>query len=98
MIDGVVLLTQQYYKSYRLREMQIEKLRGIQISRAKVPFTLEGGRFKAFSRLMHHFGSDSKTFVPIPHNNEYYSTGNIEIDKRLNGGFRLGSVIVDSHK
>lgn len=93
MIDGVVLLTQQYYKSYRLREMQIEKLRGIQISRAKVPFTLEGGRFKAFSRLMHHFGSDSNTFVPIPHNNEYYSTGNIELDKRLNGGFRRGSVI-----
>ena len=27
MIDGVVLLTQEYYKSYRLREMQIEKLR-----------------------------------------------------------------------
>lgn len=93
MIDGVVLLTQEYYKSYRLREMQIEKLRGIQIARAKIPFTLEGGRFKAFSRLTHYFGSDTSAFVPIPHNKEYYSTGNVELDKRLNGGFRRGSVI-----
>jgi GvpD gas vesicle protein len=94
MIDGVVLLTQEYYKSYRLREMQIEKLRGIQISRAKIPFTLEGGRFKAFSRLTHSFSSNIRsTFASISHNKEYYSTGNTSLDKRLNGGFRRGSVI-----
>jgi KaiC/GvpD/RAD55 family RecA-like ATPase len=55
LVDGVVLLTQDFYGSYRLREMQIEKLKGTHVTRAKVPFSLQGGRFMTFSRLSQPF-------------------------------------------
>jgi KaiC/GvpD/RAD55 family RecA-like ATPase len=94
LVDGVVVLIQDFYKSYRLREMQIEKLKGTHISKARVPFTLEGGRFTTFFGLSHKLSIDKpKFFVPIPHRNGSFSTGSAELDHRLNGGFRNGAVI-----
>ncbi|MDP9287581.1 MAG: hypothetical protein M3P08_05215 [Thermoproteota archaeon] len=94
LVDGVILLTQLFYKSYRLREMEIQKLKGTHISRAKVPFTLEGGRFRTFSKLSHKISVDgAKHFVAVTHKAGYYSTGSIALDQRLNGGFKRGSII-----
>lgn len=94
LVDGVILLTQDFYKSYRLREMRVEKLKGTHISRARVPFTLEGGRFRTFSSLSHKVAIDkAKNFAPIPHGEGFYSTGNMDLDDRLNGGFKRGSII-----
>ncbi|NOJ29790.1 MAG: hypothetical protein DA328_06450, partial [Nitrososphaeraceae archaeon] len=72
-----------------------EKLKGTHISRAKIPFTLEDGRFKTFTRLSHKISHNNlKPFIPVIDNNEfYYSSGNIKLDKKLNGGFRKGSII-----
>lgn len=93
LVDGVVLLTQSFYKSYRLREMQLEKLKGTHISRAKVPFTLAGGRFRTFSSLSHKITDSVKKFSPIQHNRTSFSSGNAELDEKLHGGFKRGSVI-----
>jgi hypothetical protein len=94
LVDGVILLTQDFYKSYRLREMRVEKLKGTHISRARVPFTLEGGRFRTFSSLSHKVAIDkAKDFTPISHRDGFYSTGNMDLDDRLNGGFKRGSII-----
>ncbi len=94
-VDGVIKLVHNFYKSYRLREMEIEKLKGTHISRAKIPFTLEEGRFKTFTRLSHKISyKNPKLFVPILDSNKsYHSSGNIKLDKKLNGGFRKGSII-----
>jgi hypothetical protein len=93
LVDGVVLLTQSFYKSYRLREMQLEKLKGTHISRAKVPFTLVGGRFRTFSTLSHKITSLAKKFSPIQHNRTSFSSGNAQLDEKLRGGFKRGSII-----
>jgi KaiC/GvpD/RAD55 family RecA-like ATPase len=93
LVDGVVLLTQSFYKSYRLREMQLEKLKGTHISRAKVPFTLAGGRFRTFSRLSHKIADSPEKFSPIQHNRTSFSSGNAELDEKLRGGFKRGSII-----
>ena len=94
LVDGVIVLNQNFYRSYRLREMQIEKLKGTHISRAKVPFTLEGGRFRTFSGLsQRHLVDKTNNFVPTSHSNGYFSTGSPELDHKLNGGFKKGTVI-----
>ena len=94
LVDGVIVLNQNFYRSYRLREMQIEKLKGTHISRAKVPFTLEGGRFRTFSGLSQkHLVNKTNNFIPTFHSNGFYSTGSPELDHRLNGGFKKGTVI-----
>jgi hypothetical protein len=94
LVDGVIVLNQDFYRSYRLREMQIEKLKGTHISRAKVPFTLEGGRFRTFSGLsQRHLIDRTINFVPTYHSNGFFSTGSAELDHKLNGGFKKGTVI-----
>ena len=93
LVDGVVLLAQSFYKSYRLREMQLEKLKGTHISRAKVPFTLAGGRFRTFQKLSHKIADSMKKFDPIQHSKTSFSSGNAELDEKLRGGFRRGSII-----
>ena len=94
LVDGVIVLNQNFYGSYRLREMQIEKLKGTHISKAKVPFTLEGGRFRTFSGLSQRLlVNKTSNFVPISHTNQFFSTGSPELDHKLNGGFKRGTVI-----
>lgn len=92
-VDGIIFLEQTFYKSYRLREMSIEKLKGTYTRRPKIPFTLEGGRFKTFSPLSHNIPNYSKPFETIMHTPTHYSSGNPELDKRLNGGYKRGSIV-----
>jgi KaiC/GvpD/RAD55 family RecA-like ATPase len=94
LVDGVVVLNQDFYKSYRLREMQIEKLKGTHIARAKVPFTLEGGRFRTFSGLSQRYLiNKANNFTPISHSEGFFSTGSPQLDHKLHGGFKRGTVI-----
>jgi KaiC/GvpD/RAD55 family RecA-like ATPase len=93
LVDGVVFLTQSFYKSYRLREMQLEKLKGTHIFRARVPFTLAGGRFRTFSSLSHKINDSVKKFTPILSNRTSFSSGNAELDEKLHGGFKRGTII-----
>lgn len=93
LVDGVVSLSQKFYKSYRLREMDVEKLRGTHISKAKVAFTLQGGRFRIFSKLSHKMAVSPEKFSAIKHHNALYSSGNPDLDEKLNGGFKPGSIV-----
>jgi KaiC/GvpD/RAD55 family RecA-like ATPase len=94
LVDGVIVLHQNFYKSYRLREMQIEKLKGTHIAKAKVPFTLEGGRFRTFSGLSQRLSiNEIHNFVSIPHSNGFFSTGSLELDHKLNGGLKKGTIV-----
>ena len=92
LVDGVIETAQQYYKTYRIRETSLEKLKGVPIRRPKVPFTLQNGRFVAFSRLSHEKQGSSR-FVSISNSESRFSTGNSDLDSKLGGGFKRGSVI-----
>ncbi|HEY9486196.1 MAG TPA: ATPase domain-containing protein, partial [Nitrososphaeraceae archaeon] len=94
LIDGIITLDQSFYKSYRLREMQIYKLKGTGINRSKIAFTLANGMFRTFSPLSHKINFDKKNnFVFLPHKENIFSTGNQRLDNKLHGGFKKGSII-----
>lgn len=93
MIDGIVRLEQKFFRAYRLREMHIEKLKGTHITKPKVPFTLEGGRFRTFYSISHNMYDKSGIFEYTLHNDNYFSSGNPELDDRLHGGFRKGAIV-----
>ena len=92
LVDGVIETSQHYYKTYRIREVSLEKLKGVPIKRPKIPFTLQNGRFQSFSNLRSNIKNASK-FIPSPDSESRYSTGSKDFDLKLNGGFRRGSVI-----
>jgi len=92
LVDGVIETAQQYYKTYRIRETNLEKLKGIPIRRPKVPFTLQNGRFIAFSSLRYEKKKPSK-YVPISNSEFRFSTGNADLDSKLGGGFKRGAVV-----
>lgn len=50
--DGVVLLKKMFYKKRILREIQFEKLRGMEIFRPFLIFTLDSGHFYCFQEKM----------------------------------------------
>ena len=94
LIDGIITLDQSFYKSYRLREMQIYKLKGSEISRSKIAFTLINGRFRAFSPLSHKINFNKvNDLIFLPHKEKIFSSGNQRLDRKLKGGFKKGSVI-----
>src|SRR5215203_1179845 len=94
LIDGIITLDQSFYKSYRLREMQIYKLKGTGINRSKIAFTLANGTFRTFSPLSHKINFDkTNNFVFLPHKEKTFSTGNQRLDHKLKGGFKKGSII-----
>jgi KaiC/GvpD/RAD55 family RecA-like ATPase len=92
LVDGVIETSQRYFKTYRIREVSLEKLKGVPIKRPKIPFTLQNGRFQSFSNLRSNMKSISM-FTPLPDSDVRYSTGSKDFDSKLNGGFRRGSVI-----
>jgi KaiC/GvpD/RAD55 family RecA-like ATPase len=63
LIDGIITLDQSFYKSYRLREMQIYKLKGTGINRSKIAFTLANGMSNTFSPLSHKINFDKKIIL-----------------------------------
>lgn len=92
LVDGVIETSQKYFKTYRIREISLEKLKGVPIKRPKIPFTLQNGRFQSFSNLRTSMKNPSK-FIPTDNSDSRYSTGSKDFDLKLNGGFRKGSVI-----
>jgi KaiC/GvpD/RAD55 family RecA-like ATPase len=92
LVDGVIETSQRYFKTYRIREVSLEKLKGVPIKSPKIPFTLQNGRFQSFSNLRSNMKSISM-FIPTPDADGRYSTGSKDFDSKLNGGFRKGSVI-----
>jgi KaiC/GvpD/RAD55 family RecA-like ATPase len=55
--DGIVELKSEVIDNRRLRTIEIEKMRGVEISQPEYLFSLHGGRFKYFGQI--------KEFVPI---------------------------------
>jgi KaiC/GvpD/RAD55 family RecA-like ATPase len=92
--DAVVELKRELHEGAVVRTLEMQKLRGSPIVRPTTLFSLVGARFTEFeasptfeSQLM-----KKGTFKPIKHSEQFYSTGVKELDERLLGGFRKGSI------
>lgn len=92
-VDGVISLIQERIELFKKRKMIFKKLNGMSAVPPSVPFSLHQGRLRTFSRLKNKRIIHPSNFVPILNSNEKYSTGNYDFDKKLDGGFKKGSVI-----
>ena len=97
-VDGVITLRcpwmsdiraiSEASERLRVREIEINKLRGLPISRPKYLFTLHNGRFKYFPPFIEDLTARAEP-IPDP-DEEHISTGIKDLDDLI-GGFRVGS-------
>ena len=92
--DAVVELKREKHEGAVVRTLELQKLRGGAIVRPTTLFSLVGARFTEFeasptfeSQLM-----KKGAFKPIKDSEQFYSTGVKELDERMLGGFRKGSI------
>jgi len=92
--DGVIILNSRDYRRRRLREIEIIKLRGCEITQPRYLFTLKGGRIRAFSGDLSSRLSLPETWSAIMDNRERISTGIVDLDHMLGGGLERGTIVL----
>lgn len=91
--DGVISFGKDEYKGRRLRVLNIEKLRGTEITQHKYLYTLKDGRLKTFAFRKEKLPTEPKHWKTVEDISEdIVSTGNEALD-RLIGGVKRGSII-----
>jgi KaiC/GvpD/RAD55 family RecA-like ATPase len=96
LVDGVVRLSRGEVDSRRIREMHVEKLRGVEIHMPKYLFTLTGGRFMFLPEFTVTKVDEEEGWENVEEKGELLSSGSPDLDDLLGGGFPPGSnVLVD---
>ena len=98
--DGIVELKEKFFHDRKIRNIILSKLRGIRIERASYVFTLNKSMFQSFN--IYNPGDYDVNFSPkiFPDSgeppfldNSYFSSGYMELDKALGGGFPRKKII-----
>ncbi|MCP8319909.1 MAG: hypothetical protein H3Z52_03070 [archaeon] len=92
LVDGIVMLSMKTIDGRRAREIELMKLRGVEIDRPKYFFTLLDGRFRSFKETKPQITEVKKT-EPLPDTETHFSTGIENLDKILGGGYPKGGVV-----
>jgi archaellum biogenesis ATPase FlaH len=92
LVDGVINTSQSYINRYMMREVFIKKLMGLEIQTPKISFSFKNGKLNRFTNFS-HFNLEKKKFKPIQDSKTHFSTGNLNFDTKLGGGFKRGSII-----
>ena len=74
-----------------IREIVLEKLRGVEIKHPRYLFTLHQGRFRCLPLFAPKTVERAERFQPVPDAGGRYTTTNRTLDEALGGGFRRGS-------
>ncbi|MEM0253445.1 MAG: ATPase domain-containing protein [Candidatus Bathyarchaeia archaeon] len=91
--DGIIHLKRGYLAHRLIRELEVFKMRGAPILETKLFFTLKNG-FRAFSSFKAKTVSSPKRFQPQPDAPGFYSTGSLDMDEMLNGGYPRGAPVL----
>ncbi|MDY6931276.1 MAG: ATPase domain-containing protein [Halobacteriota archaeon] len=91
MVDGIVLLRDIRIDYRRAREVLVKKLRGTNIRQPNYPFTLQNGRFRCFMPFDRSNVEKPKKQSLTPDTGTHISTGSLDLDRLLSGGYRRGS-------
>ncbi len=91
--DGILVLSRQRLEERDLRELEVAKLRGTEVSQSSYVFTLHGG-FYVFPPYEAKQVKVPKSFQPTQDSATHFSTGIQYLDKVLGGGYRRGSVVL----
>ncbi len=89
-VDGVVSMHRSEIEGRSVREIHLEKLRGVEIKYPRYLMTLRNGRFLSIRPKEMEEISTTK-WKGKKNKGEYYSTGIPELDYILGGGFRKGT-------
>ncbi len=98
LMDGVVVLRQKIVESRRLRQIELVKLLGSRITRPSYFFTLNEGRFRAFSEPAQDafaIPARGSHVAGVAHGRKdpgFLSTGHGRLDAAIGGGLPLGAV------
>jgi KaiC/GvpD/RAD55 family RecA-like ATPase len=91
--DGIVLLGVKEIDGRPIREIEVLKMRGSRLEKTKSVFSLDGG-FEVFEPLMVSRPSVPLKFKPITDMPNRYSTGLVELDTILSGGYARGDMVL----
>lgn len=91
--DGVIVLSANQLNGYRLRELQLLKLRGVMLRENMLTFTLKEG-FKVFQPYKQKTIEKPNRFKPVPDPPGKHSTGSKSLNEVLDGGLPKGSIVL----
>jgi len=91
LVDGIVVLRNYEINYRRAREIEIKKLRGIEIGQHKYIFTLKGGRFQSFKPFERRRIEKQRRAELALNTETHLSTGISDLDNIIGGGFERGS-------
>ncbi|HJH29459.1 MAG TPA: AAA family ATPase [Methanosarcinaceae archaeon] len=92
LVDGVVSLERSEISERDVRKIHLYKLRGVGLLQSKYLFTLQNGRFSSFEPFTVSYPTETVVCEPIPDPiSSKISTGTIDFDNILGGGYQKGS-------
>ena len=91
--DGIMLLSANEIDGRPIREIEILKMRGSKLEKTRCVFSLEGG-FEVFEPISTHQPKTPIKFKTIADSQNRYSTGLVELDAILSGGYAKGDVVL----
>ncbi len=91
-VDGVVILSKDKRKNKKIREITIDKMRGVRIGQDTFLATMEGGKIRAFPPYRPKMPAITLQPEPIRDPTiDYISTGIMDLDKIIGSGYEKGS-------
>ncbi len=92
LVDGVIFLDIADVSGRDIRKVNLLKMRGVELSQPRYPFTLENGRFNSFEPFKVSYPERTHSPSPVPDPIESkISTGISDFDEILGGGYQKGS-------
>jgi KaiC/GvpD/RAD55 family RecA-like ATPase len=91
--DGVILLENKEVDGRPIRHIEILKMRGSKLEKTRCVFSLEGG-FEVFEPIESRQSKAPLPFSQIIDSPNRYSTGLVELDKILSGGYSKGDMVL----
>ncbi|WP_309492297.1 ATPase domain-containing protein [Candidatus Hecatella orcuttiae] len=88
--DATLKLNRREHNDRLVREIEVLKFRGAEITQHRIPFTLKEG-FQVFPPLTLRPVEEPVKFEVIPSTQTHLSTGIPDMDKALGGGIRKGT-------
>jgi len=92
-VDGIIMLGVREIDGRPIREIEILKMRGSKLEKTKCVFSLQGG-FEVFEPIQEHQLKVPLKFKAITDSPSRYSTGLVELDEILSGGYRAGDNVL----
>ncbi|HUX98461.1 MAG TPA: gas vesicle protein GvpD P-loop domain-containing protein [Candidatus Deferrimicrobium sp.] len=95
LVDGIICLRKSLYENHlRVRNLIINKLRGVHIKQPSYLFTLNDGHFTTFAPTNLNQIVPPKQITLLEEKNSRFSSGIPDLDQLLGGGYRKGLVIL----